>query len=71
MDHEAYQWKLYAGDQREYTNPYNGQTVISSNRYNNQWMSSSGRTVVMTNGGENPNDYVGPGGPTFAPMIPH
>jgi Short C-terminal domain len=70
LDAEAHQYTLYAGDKREYTNPYNGQTVVSSNRYQQQWMSSDGRTVAMTNNGANPNDYVAPGGPTFAPMVP-
>jgi hypothetical protein len=70
MDAQAHQYTLYAGDQREYTNPYNGQTVVSSNRYQQQWMSSDGQTVAMSNNGTNPNDYVAPGGPTFAPMVP-
>jgi hypothetical protein len=70
MDAEAHQYTLYAGDKREYTNPYNGQTVVSSNRYQQQWISSDGRTVAMSNNGVNPNDYVAPGGPTFAPMVP-
>jgi hypothetical protein len=71
LDHDAYEHSLYYGDKAEFTNPYNGQTVISSNRYNNQWITNNGQQVVMNNGNENPNDYVGPGGPTFAPLIPH
>jgi hypothetical protein len=70
MDAEAHQYTLFAGDEREFTNPYNGQTVVSSNRYQQQWISSDGQTVAMTNNWANPNDYVAPGGPTFAPMIP-
>jgi hypothetical protein len=71
MNIEANQWRLFAGDQQENTNPYNGQTVVTSNRYRQQWISSNGQTVVGTNNGENPNDYVGPGGETFGLMTPH
>ena len=71
MDAEAHQWTLYAGDKREYTNPYNGQTVVASNRYTQQWVSSDGQYVVGSNSGANPNDYVAPGGPSFSLMTPH
>ena len=70
MDQEAHQYALYAGDKQENINPYNGQTVVTSNRYAQQWVSSDGQFAVGTQNGVNPNDYVGPGGPTFAPMTP-
>jgi len=70
MDHEAHEYALYAGNQQENINPYNGQTVVTSNRSAQQWVSNDGRYTVGTQNGVNPNDYVGPGGPTFAPMIP-
>jgi hypothetical protein len=70
MDHEAHEYTLYAGNQQENINPYNGQTVVTSNRYAQQWASSDGQYTVGTQNGVNPNDLVGPGGPTFAPMTP-
>ena len=70
MDEEAHRFTLFAGDKMENVNPYNGQTVVTSNRYSRQWISSDGSTWVGTNNNENPNDYVGPGGPTFAPLTP-
>ena len=70
-DTSAHHTLLYALDQREYTNPYNCQTVAAGNRYAQQWISSDGRTVVNSNTGVNPNDYTAPGDPTFAPLIPH
>jgi hypothetical protein len=70
MDQEAHQYALYAGDKQENINPYNGQTVVTSNRYAQQWVSSDGQYTVGAQNGVNPNDYVGPGGPTFAPMTP-
>lgn len=50
LDVDAYKHALYYGDKAEFTNPYNGQTIISSNRFSNQWMSNDGRQVVMNNG---------------------
>lgn len=71
LDASAHQTVLYALDQKEYTNPYNGQTVTASNKYAQQWISSDGQYVAGSNTGANPNDFVGPTGPTFAPLIPH
>lgn len=71
LDASAHQTVLYALDQKEYTNPYNGQTVAASNKFAQQWISSDGQYVAGSNTGANPNDYVGPTGPTFAPLIPH
>jgi len=70
LDRDGYQHSLYYGDKQENINPYNGQTVITSNKSAQQWISNDGRTTVGTGNGVNPNDYVGPGGPTFAPMTP-
>jgi hypothetical protein len=70
MDHEAHEYTLYAGNQQENIDPYTGRTVVTSNRSAQQWASSDGRYTVGTQNGVNPNDYVGPGGPTFAPMTP-
>jgi len=69
-DDEAHRYTLYAGDQQQNINPFNGQTVVTSNKSPQQWISNDGRTTVGTGNGVNPNDYVGPGGPTFAPMTP-
>jgi hypothetical protein len=71
LDHDAYEHSLYYGDKAEFTNPYNGQTVISSNKYAQQFISDNGQYVVQTGPNDNPNNYVGPGGETFAPLIPH
>jgi len=69
-DYETHQWVNYALDQRDYINPYNGQTVTASNRFAQQWISNDGRYVAGSNTGANPNDYIGAGGPTFSPLIP-
>jgi hypothetical protein len=71
LDHDAYEHSLYYGDKAEFTNPYNGQTVISSNKYAQQFISNNGQYVVQTGPNDNANNYVGPGGETFAPLIPH
>jgi hypothetical protein len=70
LDEDAHRHALYYGDRQENINPFNGQTVVTSNKSANQWISNDGRTTVGTPNGVNPNDYVGPGGPTFAPMTP-
>jgi hypothetical protein len=70
QDDQAHKFALWAGDKQENINPYNGQTVVTSNKYAQQWISNDGRVAVGTQNGVNPNDYVGPGGPTFAPMTP-
>jgi hypothetical protein len=70
QDEQAHKFALWAGNQQENVNPYNGQTVVTSNKYAQQWISSDGHTAVGVNGNINPNDFVGPGGPTFVPMTP-
>lgn len=68
LDASAHQTVLYALDQREFTNPNNGQTITASNRYAHTFLSQDGTTMYQGNGNLDPNSI--PGSQTFTEIEP-
>jgi hypothetical protein len=71
MDASAHKMALYAGDRQEFTNPNTGQTIEASNKYNHQWISSDGSTLIQANDHTfDPNGVVYPVTQSWTELVP-
>ena len=71
MDESAHQTVLYALDRQEFRNPNTGQVIEASNKFNHQWVSSDGSTLIQTDDHTfNPNGVVYPVSQSWTELVP-